>query len=139
LESALALTHIFSPSQLNPLNQDPLREIVTELIDFERLRAECRLKLYIATTQVRPGKLRLFDTKELSVEALLASTHLPSWHNAVVINGEAYWDGGYTGNPVVFPLFYDCDSSDIVIILLSPLNRPDVPTSAAKIQHRPQS
>jgi NTE family protein len=136
LEGALALTHIFSPSQLNPLDQDPLREIVTSLIDFERLRAECRLKLYIAATQVRTGKLRLFETKNLSAEALLASTRLPSWHRAIVIDGEAYWDGGYTGNPAVFPLFYNCDASDIVIVLLHPLSRPDLPMSASGIQHR---
>jgi NTE family protein len=93
------------------------------------------LKLYIAATHVRTGKLRLVDTKELSVEALLASTRLPSWHSAVVIDGEAYGMVAIPA-PAVFPLFYNCDSSDIVIILLSPLNRPDVPTSAAEIQHR---
>jgi NTE family protein len=135
-EGALTLTHLFSPYQLNPLNLDPLREIVTSLIDFERLRAECRLKLYIAATQVRTGKLRLFETKELSAEALLASARLPSWHHAVVIDGEAYWDGGYTGNPALFPLFYNCDSLDIVVILLHPLSRPDLPTSASGIHHR---
>jgi hypothetical protein len=100
-----------------------LREIVTELIDFERLRAECRLKLYIATTQVRPGKLRLFDTKELSVEALLASTRLPSWHNAVVINGEAYWDGGYTGTGRLPPV--------LQLRLFGHRNNPSKPTQPA--------
>jgi NTE family protein len=136
LEGAQALTRVFSPSQINPLNQDPLREIVTSLFDFERLRADCRLKLYIAATQVRTGKLRLFKTQELSAETLLASTRLPSWHHAIVIDGEAYWDGGYTGNPALFPLFYKCDSSDVMIILLHPLSRPDLPTSVSSIQHR---
>jgi NTE family protein len=136
LEGALALSHVVSPYEFNPLNFDPLRAIVSDLFDFERLRAECPLKLYIAATQVRTGKLRLFEAGELSVEALLASACLPSWHHAIVIDGEAYWDGGYAGNPALAPLFYNCKSSDIVIILLHPLNRPELPTSASGIQHR---
>ncbi len=136
LEGSLALAQVFSPYQLNPCNLNPLREIVTDLIDFERLRAECELKLYIAATQVRTGKLRMFDTKDISAEALLASACLPSVHHAIVIDGEPYWDGGYAGNPALFPLFYNCDSADIVAILLHPLSRPGLPTSASDIQHR---
>ncbi len=136
LEGALALTHTLSAHELNPLNLDPLRDAVAELIDFERLQAECPIKLYIATTQVRTGKLRLFTAAELTADALLASTRLPSWHDAIVIDGEAYWDGGYAGNPALFPLVYECASSDIVITLLHPLSRTNVPTSASGIQHR---
>lgn len=136
LEGALALSHVVSPYEFNPLNLDPLREIVNALFDFERLRARCPLKLYIAATQVRTGKLRLFEASELSADALLASTRLPSWHHAIVIDGEAYWDGGYAGNPALAPLFYNCDSSDMVIILLHPLSRPNLPTSASGIELR---
>lgn len=136
LEGALALSHVVSPYEFNPLNIDPLQAIVSDLFDFERLRAECPLKLYIAATQVRTGKLRLFEARELSVDTLLASARLPSWHHAVVIEGEAYWDGGYAGNPALAPLFYNCKSLDMVIILLHPLSRPEVPTSASGIQHR---
>jgi NTE family protein len=136
LEGALALTRVFSPYELNPLHLDPLRDIVTRLIDFERLRAACPLKLYIAATQVRTGKLRLFETQETSTEALLASACLPSLHQAVEIDGEPYWDGGYAGNPALYPLFYNCDSRDMVIVLLHPLSRPELPTSVSKIHHR---
>ena len=136
LEGALALSRIFSPYELNPLNLDPLREIVTKLIDFERLRTACPLKLYIAATQVRTGKLRLFETKEISPQALLASACLPSLHHAIEIDGEPYWDGGYAGNPALYPLFYNCDSRDMVVVLLHPLSRPSVPTSASSIHHR---
>jgi NTE family protein len=136
LEGALALTRVFSPYELNPLHLDPLRDIVTRLIDFERLRAACPLKLYIAATQVRTGKLRLFETQETSAEALLASACLPSLHQAVEIDGEPYWDGGYAGNPALYPLFYNCDSRDMVIVLLHPLSRPELPTSVSKIHHR---
>ncbi|HKF95871.1 MAG TPA: patatin-like phospholipase family protein [Gammaproteobacteria bacterium] len=136
LEGALALTRVFSPYELNPLHLDPLRDIVTRLIDFERLRAACPLKLYIAATQVRTGKLRLFETQETSAEALLASACLPALHQAVEIDGEPYWDGGYAGNPALYPLFYNCDSRDMVIVLLHPLSRPELPTSVSKIHHR---
>jgi NTE family protein len=136
LEGTLALTRIFSPYQLNPLNLDPLREIVTSLFDFERLRNDCRVKLFIAATQVRTGKLRVFETRELSADVLLASACLPSLHQAVIIDGEAYWDGGYAGNPALFPLFYKCDASDIIITLVHPLSSPELPTSASDIYYR---
>ncbi|MGH8503441.1 MAG: patatin-like phospholipase family protein [Gammaproteobacteria bacterium] len=136
LEGALALTRVFSPYQLNPMNLDPLREIVTSVFDFEQLREHCELKLYIAATQVRTGKLRLFETREITPDALLASACLPTLHHAIVIDGEAYWDGGYAGNPALFPLFYNCRARDIVVVLLHPLSRPELPTSVSSIQHR---
>ncbi|MDQ3797599.1 MAG: patatin-like phospholipase family protein [Pseudomonadota bacterium] len=136
LEGALALSHVFSPYELNPLGVDPLRRIITKLIDSERLRMACPLKLYVGATQVRTGKLRLFETKEISAEALLASACLPSLRRAIEIDGEFYWDGGYAGNPALYPLFYNCDSSDMVIVLLHPLSRPNLPTSASSIHDR---
>src|SRR5680860_1106716 len=136
LEDALALSRIFSPYQLNPMNLDPLRDIVTSVFDFEQLREQSKLKLFIAATQVSTGKLRLFKTHEMTPEALLASACLPTLHHAVMIDGEAYWDGGYAGNPVLFPLFYECNAPDIAVILLHPLDRPQLPTSVSSIQQR---
>ena len=136
LKALVALMRNFSPYQLNPLDLNPLRQIVTEQIDFERLRAESELKLFVAATQVRTGKLRLFRTEELSVDALLASACLPSLHHAIEIDGEAYWDGGYSANPAVFPLFYECESPDVIVVLLHPLTRPQTPHTAEDIWNR---
>ena len=108
----LGLTRILSPYQLNPFDLNPLRDIVTDLVDFERLRTEDNIKLFVAATQVRTGKLRLFETEELSADALLASAALPSLHHAVEIEGEPYWDGGFSANPAIFPLLYHCESRD---------------------------
>lgn len=132
----LALTRIFSPYQLNPLELNPLRDVVRAQFDFERIRHDCRLKLFIAATRVRTGKVRLFQTHELSEEALLASACLPTLHHAVEIDGEAYWDGGFTANPAVYPLMYECSTPDILLILLNPLLRPEAPRSAEEIAAR---
>lgn len=136
LKALVALTRDFSPYQLNPLDLNPLRQIVTEQIDFERLRTESELKLFVAATQVSTGKLRLFRTEELSVDALLASACLPSLHHAIEIDGEAYWDGGYSANPAVFPLFYECESPDVIVVLLHPLTRLETPHTADDIRNR---
>jgi NTE family protein len=136
LKALMALMRNFSPYQLNPLDLNPLRRIVTEQIDFERLRAECKLKLFVAATQIRTGKLRLFRTEELSADALLASACLPALHHAIEIDGEAYWDGAYSANPAVFPLFYECASPDVIVVLLNPLTRSETPHSAEDIRNR---
>jgi NTE family protein len=136
LKLALQWTHYFSPAQINPLDLNPLRGIVSAQIDFERLRAACPVKLFIATTQANSGKLRLFREHELTADVLLASACLPTAHRAIEIDGEPYWDGGYCANPAVFPLFYDCDSDDIVLVLLSPLKHTETPHSAKDIQTR---
>lgn len=126
----------FSPSQLNPFDLNPLRELLANLIDFERLRAACPFKLFIGATQANTGKLRVFREGELTLEMLLASACLPKIHHAVEIEGEPYWDGGYSANPAVFPLFYDCDSSDVLLVLLSPLQRDDTPRTVEEIEAR---
>lgn len=135
-ELFLALSRYLSPYELNPFDLNPLRGIVNQLVDFERLRAGCPLKLFVAATHVRTGKLRLFGTSELTADILLASACLPSLHHAIEINGEAYWDGGYAANPAIYPLFYHCRSRDIVLVLLHPLARPETPKSAAEIWNR---
>jgi len=136
VKALVALSRDFSPYQLNPFDLNPLRRIVTEQIDFQRLRAESELQLFVAATQVSTGKLRLFRTDELSVDALLASACLPSLHHAIEIDGEAYWDGGYSANPAVFPLFYECESPDVIVVLLHPLKRTQTPHTAEDIQSR---
>ncbi|MEP7295209.1 MAG: patatin-like phospholipase family protein [Burkholderiales bacterium] len=132
----LQWTQYFAPTQINPFDLNPLRDIVTAQIDFERLRSHSPVKLFVAATNANSGKLRLFRETELSADALLASACLPTMHRAIEIDGEPYWDGGYCANPAVFPLFYDCDASDIVLVLLSPLKHVETPHTAQDIRHR---
>lgn len=126
----------FSPSQINPLDLNPLRDLLARQVDFERLRAASPYKLFVGTTQANTGKLRIFREHELSVDVLLASACLPKIHHAVEIDGEPYWDGGYSANPAVFPLFYECDSPDVLLVLLSPLRHPGTPRTAEAIDAR---
>ncbi|WP_309680246.1 patatin-like phospholipase family protein [Polaromonas sp.] len=126
----------FSPSQLNPLDLNPLRRQLHQQIDFEQLRARSPFKLFVGTTQASTGKLRVFRETELTLEVLLASACLPKIHHSVEIDGEPYWDGGYAANPAVFPLFYDCDSRDVLLVLLSPLRREGTPQTVEEIESR---
>jgi len=126
----------FSPSQLNPFELNPLRDLLARQVDFERLRADSPFKLFIGTTHASTGKLRVFREQELSVEVLLASACLPRIHHAVEIDGEPYWDGGYSANPAVFPLFYGCDARDVLLVLLAPLHREGTPRSVDEIEAR---
>ncbi len=126
----------FSPSQLNPLDLNPLRDLLDAQVDFERLRTASPFKLFVGATQANTGKLRVFRESELTIDMLLASACLPKIHHAVAINGEPYWDGGYCANPAVFPLFYECDSSDVLLVLLSPLQREGTPRSVDEIEAR---
>jgi NTE family protein len=125
-----------SPYQLNPLNHNPVRELLTSEIDFARLRSDCRLKLFIAATNVRTAMARVFHTAELSEDVLLASSCVPALHHSVSIGGEAYWDGALTANPPIRPLVYECDAPDILVVLLQPGPRPEVPLTAEGIQSR---
>jgi len=126
----------FSPTQLNPFELNPLRDLLTRLVDFEQLRARSPFKLFIAATQANTAKLRIFREHELTVEMLLASACLPKIHHPVDIDGEPYWDGGYSANPAVFPLFYECDADDVLLVLLSPLRRDDAPRTVREIDER---
>ena len=132
----MGFMRLFSPYQLNPFDLNPLRDVVRAQFDFERLRRDCPLKLFIAATTVRTGKVRLFHTAELSEAALLASACLPTLHHAVEIDGEHYWDGGFTANPAIYPLLYECSTPDILMVLLNPLQRDDAPRSAEDISAR---
>ncbi len=132
----LGLARMFSPYQFNPFDLNPLRDVVRAQFDFERIRRECPLKLFIAATAVRTGKVKLFRTAELSEAALLASACLPTLHHAVEIDGEHYWDGGFTANPAIYPLLYECDTADLLMVLLNPLQHAQAPRSAEDIATR---
>jgi NTE family protein len=125
-----------TPWQRNPLNYDPLRDLLRAHFDAEAVHACEQIKAFIAATNVQTGKVRIFHRNELSIDALLASACLPNVHDAVVIDGVPYWDGGYRGNPPIWPFIYECESRDVVIVEINPTFRPDVPKSNAEIADR---
>ena len=140
-ESYLALwadvaSKFASPYDFNPLNINPLTDVLNELVDFERVRACDKMQLFIAATNVETGRIRVFEHRELTANHVMASACLPHLFQAVEIDGEPYWDGGYTGNPALFPLFGVKDSRDIVIVQTHPLERPGVPRTATDITAR---
>lgn len=136
IQAFLAMTRFFSPAQLNPLDINPLRNILEEQIDFARLSKNSDIKLFIAATRVSTGTLKIFRNRELTLDALLASACLPSIHRPIDIDGEAYWDGGLTANPPIFPLLHLCSSRDLLVVLLHPCDRPGTPTSINEINQR---
>lgn len=131
-----AWSRVASPYDLNPLDINPLRDALNELIDFGRVRACKDAKLFIAATNVWTGKIRVFTGPELTVDHVLASACLPMIFKAVEIDGEPYWDGGYTGNPALFPLFYEIETDDIVLVQINPIERRSTPRTAHEIQSR---
>lgn len=130
------ITRLYSPYQFNPLNYNPLRQVLEQSVDFEKLRQESTLKLFLSATNVRTGKVKVFGNDELSADAVMASACLPFMFQAVTIKGEDYWDGGYMGNPAIFPLIYKCESRDIVIVHINPIERVETPTTARDIMNR---
>ncbi|MEX2525416.1 MAG: patatin-like phospholipase family protein [Gammaproteobacteria bacterium] len=136
IKTYMNLSHFLSPLQINPLDINPLRDILDEQIDFERIRRESNLKLFVIATNVRSGQMRVFKNEELSVDALLASSCLPSIHRPIEIDNEIYWDGAFSGNPAIYPLVYDTECNDMVIVLLQPMSRPDTPQTAEAIHNR---
>ena len=125
-----------SPYQLNPLNLNPLRAILEDTVDFERVRHCDRTHLFIAATQVSTGELRIFRQNELTADMVLASACLPLLFQAVEIDGEAYWDGGYAGNPSLLPLISETPADDLLLVQINPTRRDDLPTSASDILER---
>jgi NTE family protein len=130
------LSRVVSPYQTNPLNLSPLSDLLAQLVDFEALRKDDGIRLFISATSVNSGKIRVFERKELTLDMLLASAALPTVFQAVEIDGEAYWDGGYMGNPAIFPLIYNCSARDVVIVQVNPLTRRGVPKTAGEIMNR---
>jgi NTE family protein len=133
-----ALAYFASPYQLNPFNFNPLKKLFEECVDFERVRRQDAIKLFLSATDVRTAKVKVFPGKELRAEHVLASTCLPLMMQAVEVDGEYYWDGGYAGNPAIFPLVYECETPDIVLVHLTPAERPEIPTSSPAIMNRMQ-
>ena len=131
-----AATRLFSPYQLNPLDFNPLRDTLTKVVDFDRLRTHSPINLNICATNVRTGAVRIFTAAELSPAVVLASACLPMLFKAVEIDGEHYWDGGYMGNPAIFPLIYNTTTRDILILHVNPIVRGDLPTTPADIFNR---
>jgi NTE family protein len=130
------LTRMLSPYQLNPMNLNPLRGALEKSVDFERLSGCRKVKLFISATNVRTGKVRVFKSGEITPDVLLASACLPFLFQAVTVDGEPYWDGGYMGNPAIFPLIYGTDTQDVVIVQINPLGCDRVPTTATEIMNR---
>lgn len=130
------LSRFFSPYELNPLNHNPLREVLSKVIDFDALRAGRKVKLFTCAANVLTGRLRVFECHEQSVGTVLASACVPFMFQAVEVNGEHYWDGGYMGNPPIFPLIYHCESRDVVLVMINPIAIDKVPTGARAIMDR---
>jgi NTE family protein len=129
------ISRLYSPYDLNPGGSNPLRRILSELIDFGRI-AKAPIKLFITATNVRTGRGRIFRNAEITPDVLLASACLPTLFQAVEIDGEAYWDGGYSGNPTITPLVRECQSRDTILIPINPVERPGTPSSARDILNR---
>lgn len=134
------VSRLFSPYQLNPFNYNPLRSVLEHSVDFERLRARSPFKLFVCATNVRTGRPRVFREGELKLDMLLASACLPFAFQAVQVKTEQetdfYWDGGYMGNPALWPLFYATRSRDLLLVQINPLRREEVPESAQEIAER---
>jgi NTE family protein len=128
---------LISPYDVNPFGLNPLKDVLTEVIDFDHLQT-CNVatRLFIAATNVRSGKVKIFNNAEISVDAVLASACLPNLFRAVEIGDEAYWDGGFMGNPAIFPLIYGSASEDVVVVHVNPIRRDDVPDTATEIRDR---
>lgn len=130
------VTRVFSPYQLNPFNVNPLRDILKPLVDFDALRARPPFRLFVSATNVRTGRPRVFREHELEIDMVLASAALPFAFHAVEVAKEFYWDGGYVGNPSLYPLFYATKTPDLLLVQINPLTRDDLPGSAQEIIER---
>jgi|SRR5579871_650162 NTE family protein len=132
------ISRFMSPYQLNPFDINPMRDLLNEVVDFERVRGQRVVKLFLCATTVRTGKVAVFTNKEITADHVLASACLPFMMRAPVIDGEAYWDGGFMGNPAIFPVIYGCDSCDVLLVHLTPTERADLPTNSRAILNRMQ-
>lgn len=131
------LTRLMSPYQFNPGNYNPLRHALEQSVDFSALESDAlAIKLYLTATNVRTGKIKVFCGKEVTLDAVMASGCVPFLFQAVEIANEHYWDGGYMGNPAIYPLIYNCDSRDILIVQINPIMRDHVPRTPGEIMNR---
>jgi NTE family protein len=130
------VTHYASPYEFNPFNLNPLREHLEKCVDFAKVRACEQIKVFVAATRVDNGMIEIFERDVLTADHVLASACLPLLFQAVEVDGVAYWDGGYMGNPALFPLFYKSASPDIIIVQINPIVRPETPRTSKDIQNR---
>jgi len=130
------MSRTFSPYEINPLDINPLRQVVETMVNFDRVNSCKAVQVFVTATNVRTGTAHIFRQPDITAETLMASSALPFLYKAVEIKGEAYWDGGFTGNPALFPLVDDCHARDIVLVQVNPFYREDVPRSAREIINR---
>ena len=130
------MLRVFSPYQLNPYNFNPLRQVLEEQIDFDKLRRTRGIQVHLCATNVETGKVRIFERAELTPDTVLASACLPILFQTIEIDGSHYWDGGYIGNPAIFPLIYGSKSRDVMIVHINPIVRHGVPKTAPEILNR---
>jgi NTE family protein len=131
-----ALSRYFSPYDVNPLNINPLKDLIERFVDFEALRANHDLHIFISATNVQSGRVRVFPREKITADAVMASACLPLLFRAVEIDGVPYWDGGYLGNPVIFPFFGATKTEDVLVVQINPLVRKATPMSSSEIMNR---
>jgi len=131
-----AVSRYFSPYDINPLNINPLKDLIERFVDFDKLRANTDLQLFVSATNVQTGRVRVFPREKITADAVMASACLPTMFRAVEIDGVPYWDGGYLGNPVIFPFFATTTTEDVLVVQINPLVRRKTPTSASEIINR---
>ena len=129
-------SRLFSPYDLNPLDINPLRDVVEEQIDFDRVHGCKEIKVFVSATNVWTGKGRVFKAHEITPDVVMASACLPTIFKAVEIDGVPYWDGGYAGNPSLYPFFYETRTNDCVLVQINPIETQKTPRSALEIQDR---
>ncbi len=130
------LSRFWSPYDFNPLNINPLKVVIERFVDFDALRASGTLKLFVTATNVFTGRIRVFPREKITAEVVMASACLPMVFQAVEIDGIPYWDGGYMGNPAIFPFFRTTDTEDVVIVSINPLERDTTPRTQNEIMNR---
>jgi NTE family protein len=131
-----AWSQALSPYDVNPLNINPLKDLVERFVDFDAIRACASVHLFISATNVHTGRLRVFPKEKISADVVMASACLPLLFRAVEVDGVPYWDGGYMGNPAIFPFFRATETEDVLVVQINPIERRATPTSAREIMNR---
>ncbi|MEL7428711.1 MAG: patatin-like phospholipase family protein [Pseudomonadota bacterium] len=126
----------FSPYEFNPLNVNPLFDLLSAEVDFDRVRHCSKLQLFVCATNVKTGKTKVFKHEEMTAKCVMASSCLPEVYQAVEIDGQHYWDGGFMGNPPLYPLFYHTTCPDVLLVQINPVERNEVPVTARGIHNR---
>ena len=131
-----AMSNYFSPYDVNPLNINPLKDLVTRFVDFDAVRKNENVQLFVSATNVHTGRLHVFSRDKITADAIMASSCLPMLFQAVEVDGQVFWDGGYLGNPVIFPFFSTTETEDVLVVQINPLVRDTTPKSSEEIVNR---